>query len=53
MYDYYHLPRGKHPALACIIGFVSMDHAKQQNYSTSTTVQVTIHWATVSCTPPL
>ena len=42
---------GKNPALSCLIGFVSMDHAKQQNYS-SITVQVTVHWATMSCTPP-
>ena len=34
MYGQYHLPRGKNPALSCLIGFVSMDHAKQQNYST-------------------
>ena len=30
----YHIPRGKNPALSCLIGFVSMDRAKQQNYST-------------------
>ena len=38
MYGQYHLPRGKNPALSCLIGFVSMDRAKQQNillYSTS------------------
>ena len=51
MYGQYHLPRGKNPVLACLIGFVSMDRAKQQNYS-STTVQVTVHWAAMSCTPP-
>ena len=34
MYGQYHLPRRKNPALSCLIGFVSMDHAKQQNYST-------------------
>ena len=33
MYGQYHLPRGKNPALSCLIGFVSMDRAKQQNYS--------------------
>ena len=55
MYGQYHLPRGKNPALSCLIGFVSMDHAKQQNYSTIVhhyTVQVTVHWAAVACTPP-
>ena len=51
MYGQYHLPRGKNPALSCLIGFVSMDRVKQSNYS-STTVQVTVHWAVVSCTPP-
>ena len=51
MYGQYHLPRGKNPALSYLIGFVSMDRAKQQNYS-STKVQVTVHWAAVSCTPP-
>ena len=34
MYGQYHLPRGKNPALSYLIGFVSMDRAKQQNYST-------------------
>ena len=34
MYGQYHLPRGKNPALSCLIGFVSMDRTKQQNYST-------------------
>ena len=34
MYGQYHLPRGKNPALSSLIGFVSMDRAKQQNYST-------------------
>ena len=34
MYGQYHLPRGKNPALSCLIGFVSMDRVKQQNYST-------------------
>ena len=34
MYGQYHLPRGKIPALSCLIGFVSMDRAKQQNCST-------------------
>ena len=34
MYGQYHLPREKNPALSCLIGFVSMDRAKQQNYST-------------------
>ena len=43
MYGQYHLPRGKNPALSCLIGFVSMDRAKQQNYS-STTVQVIVCW---------
>ena len=38
MYGQYHIPRGKNPALSCLIGFVSMDRAKQQTivlYSTS------------------
>ena len=30
MYGQYHLPHGKNPALSCLIGFVSMDRAKQQ-----------------------
>ena len=34
MYVQYHIPRGKNPALSYLIGFVSMDRAKQQNYST-------------------
>ena len=34
MYGQYHIPRGKNPALSCLIGFVSMDRAKQRNYST-------------------
>ena len=34
MYGQYHLPREKNPALSCLIGFVSMDRAKQQNYNT-------------------
>ena len=34
MYGQYHIPRGKSPTLSCLIGFVSMDRAKQQNYST-------------------
>ena len=34
MYGQYCLPHGKNPALSCLIGFVSMDRAKQQNYST-------------------
>ena len=34
MYGQYHLPRGKNPALSYLIGFVSTDRAKQQNYST-------------------
>ena len=34
MYGQYHRPRGKNPALSCLVGFVSMDRAKQQNYST-------------------
>ena len=34
MYGQYHIPRGKNPALSCLIGFVLMDRAKQQNYST-------------------
>ena len=34
MYGQYHLPRGKNPALSCLIGFVSMDRAKQQNSKT-------------------
>ena len=36
MYGQYHLLRGKNPALSCLIRFVSMDHVKQQNYSSST-----------------
>ena len=51
MYGQYHLPRGKNPALSCLIGFVSMDRAKQQTIVLYT-VQVTVHWAVVSCTPP-
>ena len=40
MYGKYHLARGKNPALSCLIGFVSMNHVKEQNivpqyYSTS------------------
>ena len=35
MYGQYNIPRGKNPALSCLIGFVLMDHAKQQNYSTT------------------
>ena len=42
MYGQYHLLHRKNPALSCLIGFVSMDRAKQQNYS-STTVQVIVH----------
>ena len=34
MYGQYHIPHGKNPALSCLIEFVSMDRAKQQNYST-------------------
>ena len=34
MYGQYHLSRGENPALSCLIGFVSMDRAKRQNYST-------------------
>ena len=34
MYGQYHILRGKNLALSYLIGFVSMDHAKQQNYST-------------------
>ena len=34
MYGHYHLQRAKNPALSCLIGFVSTDRAKQQNYST-------------------
>mgnify|MGYP005848899123 CR=1 FL=1 len=34
MYGQYHLPRGNNPALSYLIGFVSMDRVKQQNYST-------------------
>ena len=34
MYGQYHIPRGENPALSCLIGFVLMDRAKQQNYST-------------------
>ena len=34
MYGQYHIPRGKNPAISCLIGFVSMDRAKQQYYST-------------------
>ena len=34
MYGQYHLLRGTNPALSCLIGFVLMDRAKQQNYST-------------------
>ena len=29
MYGQYHIPRGKNPALSYLIGFVSMDRAKQ------------------------
>ena len=50
MYGQYHIPRGENPALSCLIGFVSMDRAKQQNYSTIYS-KVTVHWAVVSCTP--
>ena len=32
-YGQYHLPRGKNPAFSYLIVFVSMDRAKQQNYS--------------------
>ena len=42
MYGQYHLRRGKNPALSCLIRFVSMDRAKQQNYS-STRLQATVH----------
>ena len=28
MYGQYHVPRRKNPTLSCLIGFVSMDHAK-------------------------
>ena len=35
MYGQYHLPRGKNPALSCLIEFVSMDRAKQQNYTST------------------
>ena len=35
MYGQYHLPRGKNPALSCLIGVVSMDRVKQQNYSST------------------
>ena len=31
MYGQYHLSRRKNPALCYLIGFVSMDRAKQQN----------------------
>ena len=41
MYGQYHLPRGKNPDLSCLIGFVSMDRAKQQNYSTTVQVKFT------------
>ena len=34
MYGQYHIPCGKNPALSCLIGFVWMDRAKQQNYNT-------------------
>ena len=34
MYGQYHLPLGKNSALSCLIGFVSMDRAKQHNYNT-------------------
>ena len=38
MYGQYHLPRGKNPALSCLIRFVLMDRAKQKTivlYNTS------------------
>ena len=35
MYGQFHLPRGKNPSLSCLIGFVSMDRAKQQNYTST------------------
>ena len=35
MYGQYHILCGKNPALSCLIEFVWMDRAKQQNYSTS------------------
>ena len=34
LYGQYHLPRGKNHTLSYLIRFVSMDRAKQQNYST-------------------
>ena len=34
MYGQYHIPRGKNPTLSYLIEFVSMDRAKQENYST-------------------
>ena len=34
MYGQYHIPRGKNPVISCLIVFVSMDRAEQQNYST-------------------
>ena len=46
MYGQYHLPRGENPALSCLIGFVSMDRAKQQNYST---IQYNWHFTGLLC----
>jgi len=46
MYGEYHKPRGKNPALSCLIRFVSMDRAKQQNYST---IQYKWHFTGPSC----
>ncbi len=34
MYGQFTGPSCLYPALSCLIGFVSMDRAKQQNYST-------------------
>ena len=47
MYGQYHLPRGKNLALSCLIGFVSMDRAKQQNYTS--TIQYKWQFTGPSC----
>ena len=47
MYGQYHLPRGKNPDLSYLIGFVSMDHWKQQNYTS--TIQYKWQFTGSSC----
>ena len=47
MYGQYHLPRGKNPTLSCLIGFVLMDRAKQQNYTS--TIQYKWQFTGPSC----